>query len=323
MMMTLLRGLAVPWGLFLLALTLTLSSVDPSQLPDLWRLRADIGTLAIALTPIILTGGIDLSVGSMVALSGVVMGLVHRDLGWSIHAAVVSGIGTGLLAGGLNGLLVSSGISPLVATLATMALFRGLAMALVNGERIAPLPSELTDWGWASWWGLPTQIYLLVATALFFYVFVHHTIWGRSIFAMGENRLAATFAAVPVRRIEACLYVLSGLAAGLVAMMQTAYQAAAVPDAARGFELQAIACVVLGGTRVTGGFGSIARTILGLATLAHLQIGLSLNSQREWAIPGWSKPFRLDAEAQLIIIGLLVILVAVVNERLSASRQKT
>jgi rhamnose transport system permease protein len=321
-MINLLRVSAVPWGLFLLALALTLSSVEPRQLPDLWRLRADIGTLAIALTPIILTGGIDLSVGSIVALSGVMMGLAYRDFGWSIHAAVLTGIATGTGAGLINGLLVASGIAPLVATLATMALFRGLAMGLVNGQRIAPLPAELTDWGWASWFGLPTQLYLLLVMSAIGAVLVHFSISGRGIFAIGENRLAAQFAAVPVRKIEAGLYLFSGFAAGLVAMMQTAYQAAAVPDAARGFELQAIACVVLGGTRVTGGFGSIPRTILGLATLAHLQIGLSLNSQREWMIPGWQKPVRLDAEAQLIIIGLLVILVAVINERLSASRSQ-
>jgi rhamnose transport system permease protein len=316
------RGLQasiIPWLLFAAAVGLSLSSVEPGRLPGLWRLRADIGTLAIALTPIILTGGIDLSVGSMVALSGVTMGVVYRDLGWPMGLAVAAGIGAGGLAGLANGLLVSWGIAPLVATLATMALFRGLAMSLVNGERIAPLPDVLSDWGWASWWGLPVQVYLLLLVAGFFYILVHRTIWGRGIFAIGENRLAAEFAAVPVRRVEGGLYVLSGLVAGMVAIMQTAYQGAAVPDAARGFELQAIACVVLGGTRVTGGFGSLGRTMLGLATLAHLQIGLSLHSQREWMIPGFSRPVRLDADMQLVIIGLLVIFVAVVNERLSST----
>ena len=89
-----------------------------------------------------------------------------------------------------------------------------------------------------------------------------------------------------------------------------------------GFELQAIACVVLGGTRVTGGFGSIPRTLLGLATLAHLQIGFSLNSRREFWLPGTPISFRLDADVQLIMIGILVIFVAVINERLAGRRRQ-
>jgi rhamnose transport system permease protein len=321
-MKNLLRDSIVPWSLFAAALALALAHVEPSKLPSLWRTHADIGTLAIALTPVIITGGIDLSVGSIVALSGIVMGLAHRDLGLPVSLAVFVGLITGAGAGSMNGLLVAGGIAPLVATLATMALFRGLAMGLVNGERIAPLPEELVNWVTTPWLGLPVQVYLLIITSIFFWIFLHHTICGRSIFAIGENRLAAEFAAIPVRRREASLYVLTGLSAAMVAILQTASQNAAVPDAARSFELQAIACVVLGGTRVTGGFGSIGRTILGLVTLAHLQIGLSLSSQRKWIIPGWSQPVKLDAETRQIIVGLLVILVAVINERRSASRRE-
>ena len=322
MLATFLRTWSVPWILFSLALALTLSSIDPVKLPELWRKPADIGTLAIAMTAIMLTGGIDLSVGSIVALSGVVIGLLYRDLHWPIAWAAFGGVLAGTGAGLINGTLVASGIAPLVATLATMALFRGLAMAVVDGERIANLPASFTDLAWESWGGLPTQIYLLALVSLIFYVIVHHTWRGRAIYAIGENRLAAEFAALPVRRIEASLYVMSGTVAGLVAVMQTAYGGAAVPDSARGFELQAIACVVLGGTRVTGGFGSIPRTLLGLATLAHLQIGFSLNSRREFWIPGTNTSFRLDADMQLIIVGVLVILVAVINERLAGRRRE-
>ena len=322
-MKNLIRDSLIPWSLFAAALALTLANIEPAKLPSLWRTHADIGTLAIALTPIIITGGIDLSVGSIVALSGIVTGLAHRDLGLPMSLALFAGLATGASAGAINGLLVAQGIAPLVATLATMALFRGLAMGLVNGERIAPLPEELVNWVSTPQLGLPVQVYLLIAAAIFFWIFLHHTIWGRSVFAIGENRLAAEFAALPVRRREASLYVLSGLFAALVAVMQTASQNAAVPDAARSFELQAIACVVLGGTRVTGGFGSIGRTMLGLVTLAHLQIGLSLSSQRKWVIPGWSQPVKLDAEMRLIIVGLLVILVAVINERRTAGRRES
>jgi ribose/xylose/arabinose/galactoside ABC-type transport system permease subunit len=109
--------------------------------------------------------------------------------------------------------------------------------------------------------------------------------------------------------------------AGLVGVSQTAYGGAASPDAGQSFELLAIACVVLGGTRVTGGYGSILWTALGIATLSHLKIGFGLNRIRQFHIPGLARPVSLDADMQLILIGLLVILVAVLNERLAGRRR--
>lgn len=311
----------VPLLLLGLALGLSLQTVAPSSLPQLWRGSASIGVLAIAMTAIMLTGGIDLSVGSIVALSSVTIGLLSKEYGWPVPAALAGAVVVGMLAGLGNGVLVLAGIAPLVATLATMALYRGIAMALVNGRPIGGLPDSLSPLAWDSWLGLPYQVYFLLVISLLFYIVVHHTWIGRALYAMGENRQASEFAGLPVRRIEFLFFVLSGTVAGLVAIPQTAMGAAAAPNAATGFELQAIACVVLGGTRVTGGFGSIARTLIGLATLAHLQIGFRLLSQRELWIPGLNQSFRLDPNIDLIILGSLVILVAVVNERLAPRRR--
>lgn len=315
------RTWGIPWILFGLALALTLSSVSATELPNLWRQGANIGALALAMTAIMLTGGIDLSVGSTVALAGVVLALLHQVAGWPIEVAMMASVATGALAGAGNGLLVAFGVPPLVATLATMALYRGMAMALAEGKPIGGLPESMEPWAWGFWLGLPFQVHLLIVVALIYYLFVHHTAWGRALYAIGENRLAAEFAALRVKRIEASLYVMSGTVAGLVAIPQVAEGLTAAPNAAAGFELQAIACVVLGGTRVTGGFGSIPRTLLGLATLVHLKLGFRLNSGRDLWIPGFADPIRLDANIQLIIIGLLVILVAVINERLVSRRR--
>lgn len=316
-----LRGWSVPLLLFAASFALAVSVVPPNRLPELWRQPADIGVLALPMTAIVLTAGIDLSIGSIVALSGVVLGLLYRDWRWPIWAAALGGVGCGALAGGFNGALVALRAPPLVATLATMALYAGLAMALVDGERIKDLPDSFTWIGQQSFGGLPYSVWLLAILAIAYCILVHWTWMGRAVFAIGENRLAAEFAAVPVRRIEALLYALSGATAGLVAVTQTGLRASAIPDAARGFELQAIACVVLGGTRVTGGFGSIGRTLLGLATLAHLQIGLRNLGYKNLIWPGLGWRVTLDVNAQLIVVGLLVIVVAVANERL-ASRSR-
>ena len=311
-----------PWLLFVATAILVLSQLPrPLAVLPLWRQWAEVGALACAMTAIMLTGGIDLSVGSMIALCGMVVGLLWRDWGWPIGMAALAGVATGFVAGACNGGLVLLGIAPLVATLATMGLYAGLAMALAGGQRIAGLPESFTWLGQGSTFGLPNQLYLLATVALASFVVVRHTRFGRYLYAIGDNRTAATFAAIPVRRVEWTLYAASGLIAGLVALAYAARGGAAVPTAGAGRELHVIACVVLGGTRVTGGAGGIGRTLLGLAILANLEIGLSLMSNSSWTLPWSDQSFRLNANGRLVIVGLLVILIAVWNERVAQARE--
>jgi ribose/xylose/arabinose/galactoside ABC-type transport system permease subunit len=288
-------------------------SSRPEFVLELWRPWAQIGILAVAMTAIMLTGGIDLSVGSMVALSGVVLSVCWRRLDWSIETACVFGVLAGTLAGAINGALVVAGVAPLIATLATMAFHAGMAMALVRGERISGLPDAFTWYGQGRIGGLPTQFFLFAVAVLAGWVVVHHTRFGRCLFAMGENRDAAQFAAVPVRRIDWWLYTTSGFCAGVVGLIYAAHQAAVAPNAGVGFELQAIACVVLGGTPVTGGAGGIGRTLLGILTLAHLDIGLQFLERIE--LPGTGLVWEFRDQHRQICIGLLVIAVAVWNQR--------
>lgn len=318
----LVRGLAGGSRLALLvfAMALVFSQVSqPSRIPPLWRPWAETGVLACGLTAILLTGGIDLSIGSTVSLCSAVLGVLM--VGWHLPwvVAAVLTVACGGLAGALNGTLVVLGIGSLVATLATMALFAGLALAITRGERVTGLPADLTQLGQGDFMGLPNQLWLLLAVALAMSILVHATRSGRWLFAVGDNREAARFAAVPVARLEWSLYALSGLLAGLVALSQTARVGAAVPNLGQGLELQAVACVVLGGTRVTGGFGSIGRTILGLVVLAHLEIGLRLLGSRKWTPPGFSTSLMLNANLRLIVIGVLLVLVALVNERVAGA----
>lgn len=317
-----LRANFAPWLLLALSVALVAAQLKrPAALWDLYRPWAEIGALATVMTAVLLTGGVDLSVGSIVALAGVTLGLLWRDAGWPIVAAATAALATAAAAGAGNGLLVIRGVAPLVATLATMACYSGLAMALCAGKRVTGLPAEYCRWGQGFWWGLPGQLWLLAAALAAMYVAIHRTAWGRALFALGDNRQAAVFAALPVRRIELSLYALSGLMAGVVAVFYTARGGAAVSDAGVGLELKVIACVVLGGTRVTGGYGGVARTLLGLAILAHLDLGLQLLGARRLSLPWTDAVWQVNANARQILLGALVIALAVWNQR-SAPRHE-
>jgi ribose/xylose/arabinose/galactoside ABC-type transport system permease subunit len=267
------------------------------------------------MTAIVLTGGIDLSVGSIVALVGVVLGLLWHEAHWPVAAACLVGLAAGLLAGALNGTLVRLGIAPLVVTLATMAGYAGLAMAISGGKRVSGFPPSLTSLGQGAVGGVPVQLCLLVAVWVLACVVVHFTRFGRYLYAIGDNRTAAALAGVPVGQVEWWLYTLNGLLAGLVGLLYTARSGASVPNAGAGLELQVIACVVLGGTRVTGGAGGPGRTLLGLAILCNLDIGLRLVRRLSLPIPGTHLTWELSANGRLIVIGLLLIAMAALNER--------
>jgi rhamnose transport system permease protein len=312
----------VPLLLLASALALVFSRLrNPSAVLTLWRPWAEIGALACGMTAVIVSGGIDLSIGSTVALCSVVLGLAWSRLGCPIAPACTLAVLAGALAGALNGTLVSLGIAPLVATLATMACYSGLAMALSGGERITGFPEPFTRLGQGDLWALPYQLWLLLVVALAWSTLLHRSRFGRSLFAIGDNRTAAEFAALPVRRREWWLYTLNGLLAGVVALFYTARGGAAVPNAGAGLELQVIAGVVLGGTRVTGGAGGIGRTLLGVAILAHLEIGLRLLGNVTVRFPGTALDLNLNANGRLVVIGILFIAVAVLNERLAGPRR--
>jgi len=313
---------SISWLLLALALGLVFSRLPrAAAILPLWRPWSELGVLSLGMTAVILSGGIDLSIGAIVTLSGAVLGTLWQGGGLPMGVAASAAVLTGTLAGALNGIAISWGMSPLVTTLASMALYSGLSMALLEQNRITGFPQWFLALGNGSFAGLPSQVWLLIVSAAGIAVLVHATRFGRYLFSLGDQRLSAEFAGVPVRRVERALYALNGFLAGLVALWFTSRRGAAVSDAGQGLELQVIACVVLGGTRVTGGSGSIARTLLGLGILAHLEIGLRLWGNQVVTLPGLGWPVPLTANARLILIGLLVILVALLNERL-APRQR-
>ena len=303
----------VPWMLLTAAVWMVAANAqNPRYLWTVFSPWAEVGCLAVVMTPIILTGGIDLSVGSIVALSGMVLGVLWHDAEWPIWMATLAAVFTGTLAGSLNGWLVVIGMPPLVATLATMAFFRGLAMAISNAQQVDRFPETFTDLTRIQ--GIPIQFWLLLVTVITCFVVVHFSRFGRSCFAIGDNRTATRFAAVPVARVEWLLYSVSGLMCALVAISNAIKQDVVLPDAQMGVELSAIACVVIGGTLITGGRGGVLRTVLGLAVVSNLDVGLNfLSSRISW----------LTGESRLIVIGVLLMVVAVLNEKATRDKDRS
>jgi len=245
---------------------------------EIVRASAEIGLLALALTPVIVTGGIDLSVGSLLGLCAVVLGVTWRDAGWPMPVAAATAVAAGVVGGGLNAVLVARlGIPPLIVTLGTYSLFRGLAEGVTAGvKNYSDFPETFLFLGQGRIGVVPSQLLVLLAAAAFFWLMIHRMAAGRTLRAIGFAPDGARYAGVPVSRRLAAVYLLSGLCAGVAALLYVARLGQAKADAGTGFELMAITAVILGGTSIFGGRGSIGGTLLGLATLAVLQNGLRL-----------------------------------------------
>ncbi|HKI19480.1 MAG TPA: substrate-binding domain-containing protein, partial [Isosphaeraceae bacterium] len=246
---------------------------------EVLRLSVEIGLLAVALTPVITSGGIDLSVGSLMGLSAVVFGELWRDRGLPIVAAAAATIVLGGLAGSLNGVVITRGrIPPLIVTLGSFSLYRGLAEGLTGGvDNYTNFPRAFLFLGQGySFGGVPTQVPIFVLVAFGFWVLLHRSAIGRGLVAIGYSPEGARYAGLPVDRLVRLVYVLSGLVASLAAVIYVSHLGQAKADAGTGYELAAITAVVLGGTSIFGGRGSVPGTLLGLFAIAVLQNGLRL-----------------------------------------------
>ena len=249
---------------------------------EVTRLSVEIGLLALVLTPVIISGGIDLSVGSMMGLAAVVMGGLWRDGGTPIAVAAMVAVIVGALGGGLNALMIARlKFPPLIVTLGTFSLFRGIAEGLTGGiENYSGFSSEFLFLGQGYLLGLiPTQLLLLVVAIVALAWLLHRATFGRALYAIGHSAEGARYAGIRVERHLAIIYVLSGIAASVAAIVYVAHLGQAKSDAGTGYELMAITAVVLGGASIFGGRGTILGTVLGLFAIVILQNGLRLSAQ--------------------------------------------
>ena len=302
------RNIGLLAAILLMAIGFAISSEpfrDPLNLLDRTRLWTEVGLVAIPMTYIIIAGGIDLSVGSLVALAAVAGGIASSRFGIPFPGALAIAVLTGTIGGALNGLLASRLMVPaLVATLGTMAAYRGIATGLAQSQPVRGFPKEFTNWGsYGAVGPIPQQLVLVVAVAVIAEILLRRHRIGKWSLALGENETAAEFAAVPIKTVRFKLFLASGVICGIAAICSMGRFASAHPADHAGLELQAIACVVIGGTRITGGSGSVVGTMLGLLFLAVLGFGLEMNG--------------VPQATQTMIVGALMVAIAVLNEWLA------
>lgn len=282
--------------------------------------------LALGMLLVIITGGIDLSVGSIVGLSGVVSGVLLQ--GWdlsvfdataypAVWVVIIIALAAGGLVGALNGLLITRfNVAPFIATLGTMYIARGAALLISNGATFPKLQGdpELGNTGFsflgvARPLGLPTAIWVMIIFALLITVLVTRTTFGRWLYATGGNERAAQLSGVPVNRVKMRVYMISGVCAGMAGIIIASELTSAAPQTGNTFELNAIAAVVIGGASLAGGRGSVKGALIGAFVIGFLSDGLVLVGVSSF----W----------QTVIKGLVIVLAVILDqsqERLKKSR---
>jgi rhamnose transport system permease protein len=275
--------------------------LTPANLLNQTRFLCEVALLTVPMTFIIILGGIDLSVGSMMALSAVLLGFSWQSFGFPLWAAVCVALCGGTLAGFLNGLvIVYLGVPPLIVTLATLAIYRGLSFGISESRSVNGFPDSFAFWGSGDIGGLPVQLYLLVGVLIVSALALARTPLGRCVYAIGNNETAARFAGLRVGRIKLLMYSFSGFMAGVAGFIFTSRVTSTRADAATGLELDVIAAVVFGGTSIFGGRGTILGTALGVVIIQLLKNGLQLAGLR--------------GEATVILIGSVLILSILLNQ---------
>ncbi len=238
-----------------------------------------VGIVAIGETLVLLAGGVDLSVGSVAALSGVVTGLFWEQYGIPIWFAALGGLTAATLVGLINGLLVTRlNINPLIATLATFSAVRGLAFVLTNAQMNQLTHPQFQLIGRGDALGVPYPFIIMVLLYAIFIFILRKTRFGRNIYAIGGNPMAARLAGIPIRRILLAVFTLSGFLAGIGGLVQASQLAAGAPQAATGMEFTVIAAVVLGGTSLAGGKGTLIGSLIGVFIMRTLDNGLILTN---------------------------------------------
>ena len=236
------------------------------------------GFIALGMTFVILTGGIDLSVGSTLALtSAIFAGLLQG--GMPTILAILIALGLGLILGLVNGILITKGkLAPFIVTLATMTIFRGLTLVYMDGRPIAGPKDDFAFQflGKGQFFGIPFQVILFIISYLILWILLTKTSYGRKIYAVGGNEKASFISGIKIDKVKILVYVISALMAVLSGLVLTSRLNSAQPTAGSAYEMDAIAAVVLGGTSMTGGSGSLTGTLIGILILGVLNNGLNL-----------------------------------------------
>ena len=258
------------------------------------RLMAEVGIVALAMTLVIVTGGIDLSVGSTVGMVAILLGVLWQNVGLPLPAAMALALVIGAVAGWANGFVITKfGVPPLIATLATLALYRGLAEGISEARSVRGYPEWFYYLGQGEFLDVPVQLWVFLILAAVTAFLLAVTPFGRTTYAIGSNAVAAEFSGMPVKRTLLMIYTMSGLFSAIAAVIFVSRVSTTRSDMGTGLELDVITAVVLGGTSIFGGRGTIVGTLLGLVIVQALKNGLLLAG--------------VKGDATIVVIGLILI----------------
>jgi L-arabinose transport system permease protein len=258
-----------------------------------------LGVLAMSQTVVIVAGGLDIAVGAIVGLTTVSTAMAIQATG-SPAAGIVAGLVLGGLAGLVNGIIITYGrVNAVIATLGTMAIFRGIAFIMSDGQSIAIFSDTFRFIGIGRILSLPLLIWILLLTAIVFHLFLARSIVGRNIYALGGNPVVARFSGININRYRVGIYIMSGVAAGLAGILLAARTGSGQPvSGSQGLELEAITAAVLGGCALQGGKGTIVGALLGVAIIGVLNNGMILTS-----VPTF---YQLLAKGSLLILAVVI-----------------
>lgn len=247
------------------------------SLSDLTFNFVEKGLIALAMALLIISGEIDLSVASIIALASTVMGMALQA-GADTPVLVLVGLGVGLACGAFNGILVTRlGLPSIVVTIGTMSLFRGIAYIILGDQAYRGYPSSFAFFGQGYvGWVISFELVLFAVMAVVFWFILHRTSFGRTVFVIGNNPVAAAFSGVRVERVKFILFCLTGLMAGVASILLTSRLGSTRPSIAQGYELEVVTMVVLGGVAILGGSGSIIGVVLAALIMGLVTFGLGL-----------------------------------------------
>ncbi|MDL2398747.1 ABC transporter permease [Rhizobium mayense] len=258
----------------------TSSFATPTNLYNITRNVTFVAIIALGMTLVIITGGIDLSVGSVLCLCSMVLAVVMHA-GYGIVTGIVASVGTALVVGAFNGIMIAYvGFPPFVVTLGMLSIARSLAMVASNNTvvfQFGPDHDKLLALGGGAWlFGIANPVVYMIALALLTGFVLRWTRFGRYVFAIGGNEYAATLTGVPVRTIKVAVYMLSALSAGVAGIVQTGWLGAVTTNIGAGMELQVIAAAVIGGANLAGGAGTAFGALVGAALIEVIRNSLGL-----------------------------------------------
>jgi ribose/xylose/arabinose/galactoside ABC-type transport system permease subunit len=272
-----------------------------SNISQVIRALSFIAIMAVGMSLVIITGGIDLSIGSLLGFSSVTTAVLLSG-GFGIVPSVLLGLGAGVVSGFINGLLITQAkLPPFIATLGMMSIARGLAFALTGGETIRDLPPAFLVLGQGEVLHVPIPIIIMVIFAVVIGYSLKATKWGRYVYAIGGNEEAAIYSGVNVNRIKIIVYTLCGFSGGIAGVLFTSRFGVGQSTSGLGYELDVIAAVVIGGISLSGGRGTILGCIIGSLLMGILRNGLVL--------------LNVSAYWQQVAIGLVIVLAVVLDRK--------